>query len=80
MAQAYGAAQPIVDLAVNVRDKAQRFLGNSKPTEKRDTSWHDSMVRTANESFRKAAVKPSAKTRPAKRKTAPTRKEKASGR
>jgi hypothetical protein len=32
--------------------KAKNYIGND-PTKKVDTSWHDEMVKQANESFRK---------------------------
>jgi hypothetical protein len=77
MAQEDGLVGGARRLGQRVKDA---IMSIPTPQRKQDTSWHDSMVRKANESFRKAAVKPAAKTRPAKRKTAPTRKEKASGR
>lgn len=62
MAQDYGAAQGLVDTAKRyVRsleglDKVRRSAGLPSPYDRsQDTSWHDSMVRSANESFRKAA-------------------------
>lgn len=59
MGQQYGAAQPIADVAINARNWITNKLGNpSAPREsKPDTSWHDSMVRKANESFRESAAK-----------------------
>jgi hypothetical protein len=59
MAQDYGAAQPIVDVAKNAYSKVSRLLGDpSEPApsmKKVDTSWHDEMVKQANESARKQA-------------------------
>jgi hypothetical protein len=38
----------------SVVDKVKNYFTGKKP-EKEDTSWHDSMVKAANESFRKSA-------------------------
>jgi hypothetical protein len=52
MPQDYGAAEPIVGLARKAYNKVNPLKEN-----KLDTSWHDEMVRKANESFRKEAEK-----------------------
>ncbi len=58
MTQDYGAAQPIADWVNNyVVKPAQRVLGSaekvspSSSQKKEDPSWHDDMVRKANQSF-----------------------------
>jgi hypothetical protein len=66
MAQDYGAAQPIADwVKDHVYTPAQRVLGAidkivpDSPQKKEDTSWHDSMVRSASQSYAaKSASKP----------------------
>jgi hypothetical protein len=65
------------DAVGDLADKAQRLAYNFEntlralptPHRKVDTSWHDEMVRKANESFREAAAK-DAKQRKAKGKLA----------
>lgn len=67
----YGAAQPVVDFLRKGVGTVRGALNRVPPSPRNpDTSWHDSMVRTAQESFRKAAEKPAAKARTAKRKKA----------
>ena len=60
------AAQPLLDLRAKIGEYSRKFLGDDKPLEKRgvvyagdkpDTSYHDQMVKAANESFRRAAEK-----------------------
>ncbi len=57
MAQEYGAAQPIFDVANKAYDALDWADKKTSPPKKVDTSWHDKMVSEANESFRKAADK-----------------------
>lgn len=76
MAQEYGAAQGLMDWAKDKYDKMESGLGllrkagdalggKEKP---KDDPWHDSMVKRANESFRKASEKkPVRKKMPRKR-------------
>jgi hypothetical protein len=60
MADKYGAAQPLMDLANKYYKTTTKIL-NAIPTpsskkdssKKEDTSWHDEMVRKATESFAK---------------------------
>lgn len=81
MAQEYGAAQPIVDYFRKGVDTVRSALDRvPTPQRKQDTSWHDSMVRKANESFRQAAEKPAAKARTTKRSTTPAKKSRPTGR
>lgn len=56
MAQAYGAFQPIIDLANKASNAFNLINKLPTPHGKVDTSWHDQMVKNANESFRKAAA------------------------
>ena len=56
----YGAAEPLIEIEKNLirkGEKVESFL-NKIPTyddfKKKDTSWHDSRVKEANESFRKS--------------------------
>lgn len=77
------AAQPLLDLRAKIGEYARKFLGDDKPLAKRgvvyagdkpDTSWHDEMVKEANESFRKAADRKVGKKPPrkaTKKRTAP---------
>lgn len=59
------AAQPLLDLKSKIGEYARKFIGSDKPVskgvvyagDKPDTSYHDSMVKAANESFRRAAEK-----------------------
>ena len=60
------AAEPLLELKSEIGDYARKFLGNDKPRaksgvvyagDKADTSYHDGMVKEANESFRRAAEK-----------------------
>lgn len=54
----YGAAQPIVDLAQKAVNGAEKAI-NSVPSydfRKIDPSWHDSMLKKANESFQPKVV------------------------
>ncbi len=59
MAQEYGAAQPIADwvktYVANPVVKTMEAIDKLPPTSstKTDTSWHEGMVRKANESFAK---------------------------
>lgn len=62
------AAQSLLDLRSKLGEYARKFLGGDKPLAKRgvvyagdkpDTSYHDEMVKEANESFRKAAQRKS---------------------
>lgn len=71
MTQDYGAAQPIADwVSSHVYKPAQRILGVVDKTvpppdqKKVDPSYHDDMVRKANESFQKQDSKPAPKTPP----------------
>ena len=63
MAQKYGAAQGLIDLgakAYRAGQKVLSYIPDSLPGlggGKADTSWHDDMVKSANESFRKKAAK-----------------------
>ena len=73
MAQNYGAAQPIADWVDNyVYKPAQRILGAvgkiPTPQQAQDTSWHDSMVRKANQDFqaKQDNAKPASKSPPPK--------------
>ena len=74
MAQQYGAAQPIVDLAQRWSNTAENALNRVPSTDfrRKDTSWHDDMVREANESASKAQVAKPAVKKPVKRPTART--------
>ena len=66
MAQEYGAAQPIVDVFKKGYRAATKVGSYTPSSEKKsDTSWHDSMVKQANESFKRKASAPS--TTPAKK-------------
>lgn len=79
------AAQPLLDLRSKLGEYARKFLGDDKPSEKQgvvyagskpDTSYHDSMVKAANESFLKAdeakrKVGKKASRKAAKKRTAP---------
>lgn len=57
---------PILDMARKVYTTLDDF-GNGKPGKKKDTSWHDKMVKTANQSFTsKPAPKKQAKKRTVK--------------
>lgn len=54
-------AKPLLDLRDKLHSAADKFLSYDKPmgkntTQKTDTSWHDGMVKKANEAFRKSAV------------------------
>jgi hypothetical protein len=54
----FGPAQPIVD-ALKPPDWLMKMLGLGQPAPAPaapDTSWHDQMVKQANESARKAAA------------------------
>ena len=71
MAQNYGAAQPIADWVNNyVASPVQRVLGAIDklpvplPQKKVDTSWHDDMVRKANQSFQQKPENAKPKTPP----------------
>lgn len=77
MTQDYGAAQPIADwVDSHVYRPVRTVLGTinkvvpdklvPSKTSKEDTSWHDDMVRKANDSFRKAAETKSAPKTPPK--------------
>lgn len=81
MAQDYGAAQPIIDAFKKPYDELTKYLGDpsEKTSQKVDTSWHDQMVKQANESFAKAQAKASAdpKLGGAKKKTKTATKKKA---
>jgi hypothetical protein len=47
-----GAAQPILDYRDKLIDLAKRVIEWGKSgSEKKDTSWHDDMVKKANKSF-----------------------------
>ena len=84
MAQEYGAAQPIVDYFRKGVDTVRSALDRvPTPQRKQDTSWHDSMVRTAQESHRLAQEKDRAaavRARTTKRSTAPAKKSRPTGR
>lgn len=67
MAQDFGAAEPIVGMARSVK-RAVDSLPDPPRFSRPDTSWHDDMVRRANDSFRQPAAK-SAKRVP--KRTAP---------
>lgn len=60
------ASNPIVGWRDKAIDLARKFLSYDKPR-KQDTSWHDSMVRKATDSFTKPAAK---RPKPAARKKA----------
>jgi len=55
-------AKPLLDLRQKMYSAADKFLSYDKPIGKKsaapkeDTSWHDGMVKQANEAFRKSAV------------------------
>ena len=66
MAQEYGAAEPIIDVA----RRAYRAVSNLPDPPRfgrQDTSGHDAMVRHATESFRQQAEKDAAAKQPVKR-------------
>jgi hypothetical protein len=67
------AASGLIGGAIRLRDKAQNLI-NKIPTytPKQDTTWHDQMVKSANESFVKQAQKQT--TTPAKPTSKPTAK------
>lgn len=64
MAQEYGPAQPIADIVNNGMRIVQKWTGTAPPPKKTDPSWHNEMVKEANDSF--------AKTSTAKRVSAPS--------
>ena len=68
MAQQYGAAQPIVDLANKAYDGMSKAL-NAVPSIERkpDTSWHDEMVKKANQSKVEEFQRKAVGKKPAKR-------------
>jgi len=71
-----------VEGARRLANRAENFIMSiPTPQRKQDTSWHDDMVRKANEGFRVAAERDRAASRKkaTKRNTAPA-KRKASGR
>lgn len=80
MAQEYGAAQPLFDwtqkyVAGPVLG-AEKFLNRLPgPSRKVDTSWHDEMLKEANDSFAKQAVGKKAVSKRAKKRTAPLSKK-----
>jgi hypothetical protein len=49
------AAQTLIDMRDKVEGWAQKFGSGNGPLGKADPSWHNDMVKQANESFRKAA-------------------------
>jgi len=58
MAQGYNQEHPILALRDKLIDTAKKAKEwGEKGTKKPDTSWHDEMVRKANESFRKEEEK-----------------------
>lgn len=69
MATDYGAAQPIADwVNSHVYTPVQRILGavdKLPPSKKNDPSWHDEMVRKANQAFqaKSAESKPASKAK-----------------
>lgn len=74
-------AKPLLDLRDKLYSAADKFLSYDKPinkksTQKSDTSWHDGMVKQANESFRKSATtsgKPAAKPKVTRKKVSAKR-------
>ena len=62
----WGPAEPIRQVGVRAYRALTRADQATSRQPTRDTSWHDSQVRKANESFRQAAARKAA----AKRKTA----------
>ena len=78
MAQEYGAAQPIVDIAgkyLSGMNKFSNFMDKITPSKKRDTSWHDDMLAKANASFAKQAVGKKSASKRSKKRTAPLSKK-----
>ena len=72
------AAQPILNLRDKLTGALDKLRSWDKPIgKKQDTSWHDQMVKTANESFTKkgagAKVAPKPAAKPAKKKSAAKR-------
>ena len=68
MAQDWGPAEPIRQVGVRAYRAWNRADEATSRRPARDTSWHDSQVRRANESFRAAAAKRSAaKRKPARK-------------
>jgi hypothetical protein len=57
----WGPAEPIRQVGVRAYRAVSRANQATSPQRKQDTSWHDSAVRKANESFRDAAKRKSAK-------------------
>jgi hypothetical protein len=57
MAQDSGAAEPIVGMFRSVKRAVNRLPGPPR-IGRQDTSWHDDMVRRANDSFRQPAAQP----------------------
>jgi len=56
----YGAAEPIVGIARKYEDIASKVREYKLPWQKsakKDASWHEEMVKKANESFRKGSPK-----------------------
>lgn len=59
------AASPIISGARRIADTFYNAMeAIPTPHRKVDTSWHDEMVKKANESFRKAAEKDKARRKP----------------
>ena len=63
MPQDYGAAEPLVGPYMRSMRKAEAVydrLGQPVFPKRQDTSWHEDMVRKANDSFRQQAEKDAA--------------------
>jgi len=59
MPQDWGAAEPLVGITRKIGNFYDR-LSQPSSSKRQDTSWHDDMVRKANDSFRQQAEKDAA--------------------